>query len=147
MGNVWHKPRYVRDDYDPATGELRAEVIHPGLYFEDDEALRSFRRSARIRNRKIEPSILGAPARYDGVALRVATPEQVVRFKLTARTMEGPDPSDETMEKLARMANALGIPVARAPQSGQIPRTDFKAKSGFALNTDQLPAAELGGKR
>ncbi len=89
MGNVWHKPRYVRDDYDPATGELRAEVIHPGLYFEDDEALRSFRRSARIRNRKIEPSILGAPARYDGVALRVATPEQVVRFKLTARTMEG----------------------------------------------------------
>ena len=146
MGNVWHKPRYVRDDFDPATGELRSGVDHPGLYFEDDEALRSFRRSAQIRGRKVEPSILGAPARFDGVDLRVATPEQVVRFKMTAKAATAsPDPSDETMEKLARMAERLGIPVGRAATS-QIPRCDFKANPGVALNTSQLPAAERGGK-
>ncbi|TXM72176.1 hypothetical protein FV226_13180 [Methylobacterium sp. WL12] len=118
MGTIWLKERYAPEDRHPVTRELVPGAIPPGLYCEDLEGFRHLQRGARVRGRPFEPALSG-PARYDGKAVYVATPEQAAFFR--ANAVQAPSPSKDGTTRMRQVAAEMQAAIAKAARNDEPP--------------------------
>lgn len=82
MTTFWLKAAYVREDYDPKTFELVPGAVPPGIYCADAESFAAFKEGVRANGGRLAPRVDGPS--YEGLTIRIATPEQAAKFEASA---------------------------------------------------------------
>lgn len=88
MTTIWLKAAYTREDRDPKTGDLLPGAVPPGIYCADEASFEAFKEGVRAKGKVLSPGLDGPG--YEGLSVRIATPEQVLMF--TAGPVEEPAP-------------------------------------------------------
>ncbi|MBO1019957.1 hypothetical protein IPV08_08265 [Methylobacterium sp. SD274] len=82
MTTIWLKAAYTREDRDPKTGDFLPGAVPPGIYCADEASFEAFKEGVRAKGKVLSPGLDGPG--YEGLSVRIATPEQVALFTVSA---------------------------------------------------------------
>lgn len=93
MTTTWLKAAYTRQDRDSETGELLPGAVAPGIYCADAESFAAFKAAVIDKGRVLTFGPDGPG--YEGLTIRIATPEQVAMFEAGGAYTVDPRPASK----------------------------------------------------